>query len=217
MASQVAELEYRFLLHWLKTHHRRFVEVHPVRQVNNVYFDTPGYAAYAESLAGISCRAKVRFRWYGTAAIPDRGRLEVKVKRNLLGWKLAYPIDATFSEGMSWREIIREMLRRLPLEGKRWLHEYSHPTILNRYRRHYWAAEFGKVRVTLDFDHRVYDQRYKPLPNTRRIANMGRSVIIEVKCARKHSHRAAELMKGLPLVVSRNSKYCSGLRAVQDH
>lgn len=211
------ESEYHHLLQWFRIHSGGFVETYPARRINNVYFDTPDYAAYAESLAGVSSKAKVRFRWYGTSALPDSGRLEVKVKRNLLGRKIVYPIDAPLSGGMTWREIICEMTRRLPWEGKRWLHAYCQPAIVNRYTRHYWAAEQGDVRATVDVNHRVYDQRYKPHPNVAHPANMSRSIIVEVKCAREHSRLAEELMKGLPLVVSRNSKYCSGVRAVQDH
>jgi hypothetical protein len=60
----------------------------------------------------------------------------------------------------------------------------------------------------------VYDQRYKPYPNTSRQANISNTIVLELKFARKDRERAAALMQGLPVRVSRNSKYVIGLRSV---
>ena len=56
------------LRHWLHMHPAGFFSPYPERQVNNVYFDTWDYRAYAENLAGVSERSKVRYRWYGDSA-----------------------------------------------------------------------------------------------------------------------------------------------------
>ena len=58
-------IEYESLCHWLRMHPSGFVKSYPDRQVNNVYFDSWDYRAFAENLAGISQRSKVRYRWYG--------------------------------------------------------------------------------------------------------------------------------------------------------
>ena len=78
------ELELNKILNWINNHSAKFVSSYPNRQVNNIYFDTYNYSCYEENLSGASSRAKVRYRWYGASQFPEKGVLEVKLKRNAL-------------------------------------------------------------------------------------------------------------------------------------
>ena len=47
-------IDYADLRHWLHMHPAGFRPAYPDRRVNNIYFDTWDYRAYAENLAGVS-------------------------------------------------------------------------------------------------------------------------------------------------------------------
>jgi len=208
------ETFHQHLLHWIHIHRRGFISPFPPRQISNVYFDTYDFVSYRETLAGIALRRKVRFRWYGSSPTPAAGQLEVKIKHGLVGRKLTYPVDQDLYHGdMSWRSFVARLDSHLPPDGRRWLHEYPQPVLINRYTRHYFRTPDGKVRITVDHRLRAWDQRYKPSPNVSRGSNLPRSVVVEIKCTGEHLAVAAQLMGSLPFSVSKNSKYCTALQA----
>lgn len=203
------------LLQWLKLHPIGFREAYPPRRVNSIYFDSFDYDDYAQTLAGLVNRAKVRFRWYGdglTAAI--RGQVEVKLKRDRLSAKLVYPFDMDIDLDRSWSDLHRALLRALPAQGRPWLVERPCPMIINRYRRYYWETIDRTLRVTVDVDHQVFEQRGRSRPNLARPTPVARNAILEVKVGPENIAAARTCLSGLPLVLSRNSKYCNSLHAV---
>jgi hypothetical protein len=203
---------------WLRTHARAFLEAHPPRWVNSVYFDSYDYTAYHRTLSGISERAKVRFRWYGPCPTPGSGALEVKLKRDAQGWKIAYPVaSAPASPGATWREIAERIATQIPLAGRRWLDAHQQPVLISRFRRQYWMTCDGEIRATLDTDQSFYDQRYRPTPDLSRRANVAPTMVLEIKCTPAYADELPALLAGLPLTLSRNSKYCHGLRAMQSY
>ena len=49
--------------------------------VNSVYFDTPGFSSYRETLNGDNVKTKVRLRWYGTRdKLPGEVPVFIEVK-----------------------------------------------------------------------------------------------------------------------------------------
>ena len=72
---------------WVREHTAAFGIAYPPRRVNNVYYDSYGLATYEENLSGVSERTKIRLRWYGADSERLSGKLELKMKRNRLGWK----------------------------------------------------------------------------------------------------------------------------------
>ncbi len=68
--------------------------------------------------------------------------------------------------------------------------------------------------MTVDWDHRVYDQRYQPYPNLRSRANLPDGLIIELKLTPEQRRFAETIAQSLPLRPRRNSKYCTGLGAL---
>ena len=102
------------IFQWVRGHWAGFHRPYPDRRVNNVYFDSYELSAFHENLSGTSRRSKVRWRWYGEDATPDRGTLEVKRRRGGLGWKLSYRTDGVDLEHASWGEARRAIRRRRP-------------------------------------------------------------------------------------------------------
>ena len=207
--------EYGKVYQWLKLHGLCFSVGYPPRTVNNVYFDTHEYMAYAENLAGISQRTKVRYRWYGDSHLPDKGRLEVKRKRNQYGWKLNFDVAAApWQEGRSWAEVRQSMLAQVDPQASVWMEQFPIPIMINRYRRHYYLSACRRIRITLDFDQQVWDQRYAHGPSLARPASLPDTFVFECKFARHERKLASRVLNGLPIRVSRHSKYMNAVNAM---
>jgi hypothetical protein len=212
------EVEYQKLLSWLTTHPAGFSSAFPPRLVNNVYFDTHCYSAFAENLIGVSARTKVRYRWYGDSLEPDTGVLEVKRKRNYFGWKLHYKVpESPGTQRSSWRDIRQNLRKNLSNEGKIWFDANPFPILINRYHRLYFLSADGRIRATVDTKQAVWDQRFKSYPNYNRSANLPNSLVVEFKFNREHRDYASSVLQGMPLRVSRHSKYINGVRAIQGY
>jgi len=207
--------EYAGLRHWLHMHPAGFFSPYPDRQVNNVYFDTWDYRAYAENLAGVSERSKVRFRWYGESDGPAAGSLEVKQKRNHFGWKLRFPIsEPPYHPGDDWHDIRLSIRSQLAADGRLWLDHNPLPIMINRYRREYFETADRLIRATIDLDQRVYDQRSGAVPNFHSAAIMQETLVVEFKFARADRPQAVKLLGKMPLRIGRHSKYMNAVRAI---
>jgi len=203
------------LLKWVAAHPAKFRQPYPDRKVNNVYFDTYNLDAYAQNLSGASARVKVRYRWYGESCAPSKGTLEVKCRRNYYGWKKLYKCsDFTASKSDDWLQMRKKLLSQLPAEGRIWLDAYATPVLINRYHRQYFVSQDEKIRVTVDTDQAVWDQRRKGIPNYDLKANLARSLVVEVKFSRHDRQLASSTIQSMPLRVSRHSKYINGVRAI---
>lgn len=206
-----AETAYHELTGWLRQHPAAFYRPYPPRQINNVYFDRFDYDSYEDSMAGISAREKVRYRWYGDAELPQPGQLEIKLRKNRLGWKKSYPVAGLSGTATSWNRIKREILEGMPREAGWWLHEYDWPILINRYERDYWVSRGNGIRATIDRQLRVYDQRYSSRVNTLRRSDMSRYIVLEVKGPSRSAEVLSEIVTKLPLPLSRHSKYCNAV------
>ena len=203
------------LLNWIHLHPSGFYSPFPDRQVNNVYFDGHNYTAYTENLSGASERTKVRYRWYGRSVEPTTGTLEIKHKRNYFGWKLLYRVKSPpYGPEMSWSSIRENIRNQISEQGRFWLDLNPFPILLNRYRRMYFVSWNGKIRVTIDNNQTVFDQRFKSKPNFLNKANLPDTLIVEIKFARKDREFASQAIQGLPIRVSRHSKYMTGVNAI---
>jgi hypothetical protein len=207
-------VRYHELEQWIRLNPAGFHTSFPPRQVNNVYFDTPDLYAYAENLSGASARSKVRVRWYGDTRQPEKTQLEIKRRRNHLGWKHTYPAGPMDFENRTWGQLRRDLRRSLPPAGRIWLDESPQPVLINRYFRRYFVAPEGGLRATLDFRQQVYDQRLKSRPNFRIRANLPDTLVVEIKFGRHDHVLGSEVIASLPIRVSRNSKYMIGVGAI---
>lgn len=207
-------VRYHELEQWIRLHPAGFRTSYPPRRVNNVYFDTPALDAYAENLSGASARSKVRLRWYGESFAPTATCLEVKRRRNHLGWKLLFRTGAMDLARESWNSLRRQLREMLPPEGKLWLDTHPQPVLINRYFRQYFEAPEGKLRATLDFRQGVLDQRIRSRPNLRSRANLPDTLVVEIKFHRSDHDLGSRAIAGIPIRVSRNSKYTIGVQSI---
>ena len=208
-------LEYDRLVYWLHLHFAGFVTPYPARQVNNVYFDTWDYRAYAENLAGVSERSKVRYRWYGDSGGPAAGTLEVKQKRNHFGWKQRYPVtESPWQPGEGWAAVRSALRTQLPHRGRLWLDQNQLPIMINRYQREYFVTADNRIRVTIDRRQQIYDQRYGNELNLDRVAITQDSLVVEFKFSRGDRQDAVGILADMPLRIGRHSKYMNALKAI---
>lgn len=200
-----------------KLHPERFRAAFPPRWINNVYFDTFEFDAYADNVSGASRREKVRYRWYGLQRGPGPGVLEVKRRRNVYGWKESFPVRrGPFSPKSTWRQVRQNIRSQIPLEGRLWLDGAPQPVIVNRYRRTYFVSGDQRVRVTIDTDLQVFDQRRSSIPRLDHPMPAEDELIVEFKCAREDRRRANITIQGLPSRVGRNSKYVRAVEALSE-
>lgn len=204
----------RDLEHWLKVHPMGFISPYPPRRVNNIYFDNHTLFAYRENLVGASSRSKLRLRWYGDTFAPERGVLEVKRRRNMVGWKLSQATSGFDLERDDWRSLRRELAAQLDAETCVWLDANPRPVILNRYCRRYLVSRDEKVRVTLDDEQTVYDQRFGARPNLTHRSNLPETLVVEFKFAPRDREEGSRAIQGIPIRVSRNSKYVIGVQSL---
>lgn len=204
---------------WLRLHRACFTECYEARWINNIYFDTVDCKAYADNLSGISVRNKVRYRWYGVPHLQEStGTLEIKRRRNCYGWKLKYPAQLQLGDvPVRWLRIKQALVDSLSADGRQWLLANPCPILFNRYYRRYFLSGDKKIRITLDTQHRVYDQRTKSLPNLEKPAMRVPVSIVEIKFNRMDQLRAASIIQGIPIRVSRNSKYATGVASITGH
>lgn len=203
------------LMKWIHLHPSRFYSPFPDRRVNNIYFDGYQYTAYTENLSGASERTKVRYRWYGESIKPCAGVLEVKRKRNYFGWKLHYRVNnAPYSSECNWSSIRKNIRVQISEQGRFWLDLNPFPVLLNRYLRRYFISGDEQIRVTIDTNQAVWDQRFKSKPNFFYKANLPDTLIVEIKFDRKDREYASQIIQGLPLRVSRHSKYITGVKTI---
>jgi hypothetical protein len=207
------------LLKWIRLHPARFKSSYNDRCINNIYFDTYNYFAYTENISGVSTRNKVRYRWYGESKFPDVGKLEVKCRRNVFGWKKVFPIKDLpdfDSSNILFSDFKDSLLQGL--KGDRiWLDHNPHQVILNRYKRKYFISGDGKVRITVDTNLEIYDQRYKPHINVTSKANIPQTIIVEVKTDRENRELLSQVINGIPIRVSRNSKYVNAVTCLNTY
>ncbi|MCR9093691.1 MAG: VTC domain-containing protein [bacterium] len=192
---------------WIREHAAGFVRPYPPRFVNSTYFDTYDLGAFEENLVGASAREKVRLRWYGREPESDRSTLEVKLRRNKLGWKLSYPVVGVPRHDVPWQTLRADLRRQLPDDARVRFDLNPAVALVNQYYRHYFVSGDGRVRLTVDTDLKAFDQRFGRTPRLERSIDMPAILVVEFKFAPEDRAAAMKMVQGIPLRVSRSSKY----------
>jgi hypothetical protein len=197
---------------WLRGNLAAFSTSYPSRRVNNVYFDTPDLRSFADNLAGISERFKVRYRWYGEEDLPGPGTLEFKHKRASLGWKRSHDFAAPVMQaGERWRALHRRIAAALPPMERLLFCEHRQVVLVNRYERRYLESADRRLRATVDHALLSFDQTLSSRPNFRRAIHMPDLQILEIKCAPGDRRLASTVVRDCPVRSSRFSKYSVGV------
>jgi len=203
---------------WIRLHHAAFLPAYPQRRVNNIYFDTPDLSSFAENLAGMAERRKLRLRWYGDEWTAVEGILEHKCKRDFAGWKIQYPLTTKKDlTRMSWAGLVKSIENDVSDELKHELRMKWRPILINSYQRRYYISANHKVRATIDFALLCYDQRFSAYPNISRPSPGQRLIILEVKASVDDRNELADVVSGFPLRAGKHSKYISALEESLGH
>jgi SPX domain protein involved in polyphosphate accumulation len=197
---------------WIRLHPAGFIAPYPSRWVNSLYLDTSGLACLNANLGGHSQRTKVRLRWYGQLGTrAQRPLLELKHKRNMLGYKERMTLSSDVRLTQTWDTLLAQIRAWLPVNGRIWLQETVQPTLINHYRREYYATYDGQIRVTLDYNQNAYDQRHTTSPNLEHPLTSEDRFVVEIKAPMDQWQRLEDVMRYFPLRRGRNSKYVNGM------
>lgn len=125
-------------------------------QIRSLYFDNMEDKALKEKINGVSNREKFRIRCYDFNF--DFIRLEKKVKKGGLGYKISAPLTYEQTEKIIWGDtdwmkdseeaLIVELYEKMKTEGIK-------PKTIVDYTREPFVYSAGNVRVTLDYDIRT--------------------------------------------------------------
>ncbi len=199
----------------VRHHPASFREAFPPRTVNNLYLDSPGLRDYFDHVNGVADRAKSRIRWYGplTGRV-EKPMLERKIKRGAVSGKALHALPPLFQNGGGFRHTIGEALGQDGLaETVRSTLRQLEPSVLNRYRRHYFESADRRFRLTVDSELQFASVRGAESGPLRGSASHG-SPILELKYQPQHADRAAAITNALPFRVTRCSKYVLGIETI---
>jgi hypothetical protein len=187
-------------------HPALFSEKFPPRFINNIYFDTPDFKDYQDSVQGVSDRRKIRIRWYGESKEHiEHAQLELKYKNGTLVSKERYPL-ISFNRGDiqdadKWQNILKRS--EIPASIIIEIQDRSH-VVLNRYHRKYFLTPDDKFRITFDSNmesHMIgwFNKNSRSLPSD--------DLIIELKYGLEADLDVGRIARFLPFTLGKNSKY----------
>lgn len=203
---------------WVRQLPLVFRRAYPPRWVNNLYFDTQAYRHYRENIAGLASRKKVRIRWYGELEATLAPVLEFKIKAGLCGYKdqlalTAFDFPGRLSGYLSEhpRVVAKDGAaicggETLPPAIRAEMRDL-YPVLLNRYRRRYFEAVGGRLRLTLDDSLHFF-----ALKGNRRVSGpAAEGLILELKYEPGDEDLARQVCQAVPYRLARHSKYVRGL------
>jgi hypothetical protein len=201
---------------WVRLHPAHWRVSYPPRRVNNIYFDSPGYASLNANVQGLGSRSKLRLRWYGPhLRRVAGGRFELKRKEGMVGWKETHPFEGEWGLEGTWSALLGELRARTGERARLWLDAFSLPSLVNHYRRAYYETPDGLLRLTLDTELCAYAQGSSSWPNLTRPEPVVERVVVELKAPvePRAYRRLAAVLNDFPARVDRHSKYVQGMLA----
>jgi len=191
------------ILQSIKIHPAGLSKIYPDRQINNIYFDTPGMTTYKENVMGLASRDKYRVRWYGfDPLIVKKPKLEIKHRRNNVGAKTIYDVEPfTFDN-------LRPLSKQVnDLSGT---FAFLRPALQNSYSRAYFGTKDEKFRITLD-----WNLSYASMMTTRQFRKHQQFEpkihVLEVKYEQEIEDEADRISQFFPFRSTKNSKYVNGI------
>ena len=202
-------------LSYLKFSSLCFNEIFHQRIVNNIYFDDSANSFVQDNIEGYGIRTKVRLRCYGVDGFKNTNQyffLELKKRNNEMNYKHIFKVskfDKTRFNIFSFFKTLIEDNKNLPAVDLINLI----PTIQNSYKRRYFLSRSGNIRVTQDTNLIFSSPLSTDFPEKFFSKN-----IFEIKYQPKDEDEAAILMKELPFLVQKCSKYVVGRKIlIGDH
>lgn len=188
----------------LRLHPCCFAQQFPDRWINSLYFDTPDFRCFADHVAGLHTRRKVRIRWYGgLGESQGPAQLELKLKQGVFSTKITCPLPGFVPE----KFLGEGALGDLP-EAVRTHLASLRPLLVSRYQRRYFSSRDGCLRATLDGEVHYWQASRSGL--RRQVADR-RGRILELKYAPDIEAQARQAAQVLPLRSINHSKYVRGV------
>jgi hypothetical protein len=106
------------------------------------------------------------------------------------------------------------LVAQLPPDAQQYVRSHPMPVLINQYLRLYFVSRNRQVRLTVDDQLTVWDQRLSPTPNLWRAARLPASLVVELKVDHRFGSLPPQVMAGLPARRSRFSKYSAGVSAI---
>jgi SPX domain protein involved in polyphosphate accumulation len=211
----ITDYSFRDVEQITKFHPACFSEIFYERSVNNIYFDSPGMNDYYDNIEGSTKRKKVRIRWYGDLmGTIDSSILEHKIKSGLLGRKASYKLKPFCLDSSFNKEQIKNALNDLSIPNQVKDEVLSlRPVLLNSYKRRYFLSADKNFRVTIDHDLKYYKINYNNPTFLNKYLDP-KSVIMELKYDSLNELKAQDISNEFPFMMTKNSKYLSGLERV---
>lgn len=200
---------------YIKHHPKAFKEIFHSRQVNNIYFDTPGLINYFDNVEGNKSRVKVRLRWYDNLfGHIEKPVLEYKIKEGFVGTKRSYKL-APFTLDTKFSRKNIESALDVPHLNQSIKDDLLalNPALLNHYTRKYFLSDDKKYRITLDYDPVYYGISYDHSTFLNKSVDYN-TVIIELKYFKEDDEFASEISSKIPFMLTKSSKYLQGLERV---
>jgi SPX domain protein involved in polyphosphate accumulation len=179
------------------------------RKVNSIYFDDVGFSSVRDNLAGISCRNKLRLRWYGDKNY-TKPIFEVKIKNGRLGRKEFYPITSLENNlsNLNTHDITLKCAEGL-IKQNVILDENLVATLQVSYEREYYETHDG-IRITIDQDIQFSDVQMHTTLEESSFFPYPYSVM-EIKFKPDMKELVSDLIRPLHITPKRHSKYLIGL------
>lgn len=189
-----------------RMHPACFRQLYPPRWVNNLYFDTPEFAAFNDNASGAPNRVKYRLRWYGRPfeRLKDPV-LEIKWKEGEVGSKRGHALDKGIYLLPQLGELA-DVARNLIHKGKE-----LQPVLFNSYYRSYYGAANGQFRLTIDSS--LQFGAYRP-SGGHLLPFQLPGIIMEVKYPLEEEPNSDLIFQNLPFRQTKSSKYVMGLGLV---
>ena len=212
MTNTILRREIKFIVNSMETHllkrwfsKKKIFKNYPKRKVNSIYYDRLKFHDLQSNLTGLANREKNRLRWYNEE---QQIYFEKKIKQNFLSKKYTIKLDTKreildYSLFFSFNNSDLDKFKSI-LNEKSFLLK---PVILISYQRDY--LKYGQfINVTLDtnINFTDYETKMKYKNNNR--------AILEIKYDMKYENNVNQLIKDLPIVQSRSSKYLLGMASI---
>ena len=231
--TDIDRIEKKFIFHsskrdlvmkWILEEGPLVTVQHPAQTVSSLYFDTLTFSAYSDNLDGVPLREKVRLRWYSNLK-KDSVQFEIKSRHFNIGNKLTIDIadknlrrlcsESFFSDFETLKNVLDKIIDSDLIDSRvKFKLANLSPLQVVSYDRNYFHCSESGIRITVDTG-----INYQYVGNDLVLKDDWE--ILELKYdATSISHRDDLLkinnIKNVPLINSRNSKYCRGLSLLSD-
>lgn len=141
---------------------KRLVHNRPVSVVRSVYFDDVNLTACHANLDGLGQRRKLRLRWYDQLKPGKDCYLEIKWRDNRVTGKHRLRVRSPIPLcELAYRSLHEQLIQVVPPRLVADVVRNSEPIVIVEYKREHFASVDGRLRSTIDYDLKYYDQTGK--------------------------------------------------------